>query len=267
MPTLQTVFDDPHPVALVTGSGAPRVGNCIARHLASLGCRVALHADTSVDHAQQTAEALQAGGAEAIVVRGRVDDAAAVESFVDVVAQRFERIDVLVNSAAIWGPKRLEEVTADDVRRYLEVNTLGTFVAARSAGLRMVGQSRGGAIINIGDWALVRPYMDHAAYFPSKGAIEALTRSLAVELAHRNPRVRVNCIHPGPVLLADDMPPDKREAVRRSTLLQRVGTPEHVAHAVQFLAENDFITGAAIPVDGGRTIYADDQMQTVHRTG
>lgn len=196
-----------------------------------------------------------------------MDQADEVEEFVREVARRFGRIDILVNSAAIWAPKALEEVTADDVRAYLEINTIGSFIAAKAAGLQMVAQPRGGAIVNIGDWAIARPYLDHAAYFPSKGAIEAMTRSLAVELAERNRAVRVNCIHPGPVLLAEDLPVETVAAVAESTLLKRIGTPEHVAHAVQFLIENDFVTGIAVPVDGGKTIYANDPLQTAYRTG
>jgi len=261
------LFGVSQPVALITGSGSPRVGNVVARHLATFGCRIVLHANTSITEAETTAEELRAAGTEVMVVQGAVDQPEEVEQFVANTIEAFGRLDILINSAAIWSPKKLEEVTAADVRRYLEVNTLGSFVAARAAGLQMVKQERGGVIINIGDWALARPYLDHAAYFPSKGAIEAMTRSLAVELAERNRGVRVNCIHPGPVLLADDLAPEKREAVAASTLLKRVGTPEHVAHAVQFLIENDFVTGAAIPVDGGRTIYADDGLQTRHCIG
>lgn len=267
MSRIAKLFADPHPVALVTGSGAPRVGNVIARHLASLGCRIVIHANTSMEAAERTATELRAEGVETIVVQASIEKSEQVERMIEEVVETFGRLDILVNSAAIWEPKPLEDVTPDDVRRYFEVNTLGTFVAARSAGLQMVTQPKGGVIINIGDWGLVRPYLDHAAYFPSKGAIEGMTRSLAVELAERNRAVRVNCIHPGPVLLGDDLPTATQAAVMGSTLLKRVGTPEHVAHAVQFLVENDFVTGAAIPVDGGRTIYADDGLQTKHKIG
>ena len=79
---------------------------------------------------------------------------------------------------------------------------------------------------------------------------------VAVELGGRNPRVRVNAILPGPVMLPADMAPDEREAVVAQTLVKREGTPEHVAHAVIFLLENDFITGVCLPLDGGRSIYA-----------
>ena len=94
-----------------------------------------------------------------------------------------------------------------------------------------------------------------------------MTRSFALELGQRNPNIRVNAILPGPVLLGNDVPNHVREANEASTLLGRVGSPEHVAHGVQFLIENDFVTGICLPIDGGRTIYAGDPMQVEHRCG
>lgn len=251
----------------MTGSGAPRVGRVIAMHLASLGCRIAVHAHTSTAAAEQAANQLRQAGREAAVVTGDLADAAAAEAIVHQVVQSFGRIDILINAAAIWSPLPLEQVTAQELRRYFDINTVGSFLAAKAAGLRMVQQPSGGAIINIGDWATARPYLDHAAYFPSKGAVAAMTRSLAVELGRRNHRVRVNCIEPGPVLLGDDVDQEKRQRIESSMLLRRIGRPEHIAHAAQFLCENDFITGATLSVDGGRTIYADDGLQAGLNTG
>ena len=104
----------------------------------------------------------------------------------------------------------------------------------------------------------ILPYLDYAPYLVSKGAVPALTRCLAVELGTRNPRVRVNCVLPGPVLFPPDMPGAEREEAIRSTLVRRAGRPENVAAAVLFLVENEFVTGVCLPVDGGRTIYAAD---------
>jgi pteridine reductase len=256
MSRTQQVFGTRHPVALVTGAGAPRVGNGVARELAARGYRVALHANRSLDAAQATAEELRQQGCEAIAVRAEMTDEASLTTMIGEVHSRFGRIDALVNSAAIWSPISLKDVTAADVRRNFEVNTLGTFVCCQQVGLLMAQQATGGAIVNFGDWAPVRPYVDYAAYFPSKGAIPTLTRSLAVELAAMNRRIRVNAVLPGPVLLAADAPDEKRDEAMESTLLKRVGTPRHVADAVILLLENDFITGVCLPVDGGRSIYA-----------
>jgi pteridine reductase len=120
----------------------------------------------------------------------------------------------------------------------------------------MVRQAEGGCIINFGDWAEARPYLNYAAYFPSKGAIPTLTRCLAVELGSRNPRVRVNCILPGPVMLPPDLPEAERKQAIDATLVKHEGRPENVAQAVLSLIDNDFVTGVCLPVDGGRTVYA-----------
>jgi pteridine reductase len=244
------------PVVLVTGSGAPRIGNCVVRTLAARGYRVVLHARASVDQAQATADELRSSGTEAAIVSGDVGDEAAVREMTRKALAAFGRIDALVNCAAIWKPKRLEEVTAADVKEHLEVNTLGTFLCCRHVGLAMVKQPSGGGIVNLGDWAIARPYLNYAPYFASKGAIPALTRDLAVELGTRNPRVRVNAVLPGPVMLPEEMPENERRAAIDATLAKREGRPEHVADAVLFLLQNDFVTGVCLPVDGGRSIYS-----------
>ncbi len=173
---------------------------------------------------------------------------------------RFGRIDALVNCAAAWQSKKLEDVTAADVRLFFEINTLSTFLCAQQAGLAMVRQPEGGCIVNLGDWAVARPYVGYAAYFPSKGAIPTLTRCLAVELASRNPAVRVNCVLPGPVMLPPDLPAAERRQAIDGTLVKREGRPDNIAQAVLFFLDNDFVTGACLPVDGGRTIFAPDSV-------
>lgn len=259
MTTLQETFQCDRPVALVTGSGAPRVGRAIAEHLASLGCRIALHANKSLAEAQRVSDSLRKSfDCDVIVTQGELDDSEVPARLVSETHDQFGRIDILVNSAAIWEPRQFTEITAKEIRRYFEVNTLASFLCAQAAGLKMAAKESGGCIINIGDWATVRPYLDHAAYFPSKGAIEVMTRSLAVELAQQNRRIRVNCIQPGPVLLADDVTPEQARKVAKSTIVDRVGTPQNVAHAVQFLCENDFVNGICLPVDGGRSVFAND---------
>jgi pteridine reductase len=241
-------------VALVTGAGKRRVGNVVARMLAARGYQIALHYNRSAQDAQDTVLRLKEQGAEAQAFQADVTSADEVDRLVKQTLECFARLDVLVTAAAIWEPKPLEEVTADDVRRQFEINALGTFLCCQKAGLVMVEQPEGGAIVTIGDWAIARPYPGYAAYFPSKGAIPTITRTMAVELARRNPRVRVNCILPGPVMLPPDLSREERQQAIAGTLVRREGKPEHIGHAVLFLVENDFVTGVSLPVDGGRTI-------------
>ncbi|MHB8900229.1 MAG: SDR family NAD(P)-dependent oxidoreductase [Thermoguttaceae bacterium] len=241
-------------VALVTGAGRRRIGNVIARTLAQHGYSVGLHFNSSASAARETAQQIQADGGVADCFQADVSSEEEVEKLFERFLDRFGRLDVLVTTAAIWEPRPLEETRAADVRRHFDINALGTFLCCRRGGLTMVGQARGGAIVTVGDWASVRPYRDYAAYFVSKGVLPTMTRMLAVELAARNPSVRVNAILPGPVMLPDDLTEEERRRAVSGTLLKREGTPQAVAHTVLYLVENDYVTGVCIPVDGGRTI-------------
>lgn len=241
-------------VALVTGAGRRRIGNTVARMLADRGFSVALHYHRSAAEAEQTAISLRERGCLARAFPADLAREEEVDRLFDQTMEHFGRIDVLVTAAAVWEPKPLESVTADDVRRQFEINAMGTFLCCQKAGLTMVRQETGGVIVMIGDWAVVRPYPDYSAYFPSKGAIPTMTRMFAVELALRNPAVRVNCILPGPVMLPEDITEEQRRRAIDATLVGREGRPEHVGQAVLFFAENDFVTGVCLPVDGGRSI-------------
>jgi len=244
--------------ALVTGAGKRRVGSFVADALAKRGFALAIHYRSSATEANEAVARFRDQGVEAESFRADLSDEEAVRGLVQNVIARFGRIDVLVNCAAAWKSKRFEDATAADVRGFFETNTLGTFLACQHVGLAMTKQSEGGSIITFGDWASIRPYINYAAYFPSKGAIPTLTRTMAVELGTRNPKVRVNCILPGPVLLPPDLPVEEREQAVNATLVKREGSPQNIALAVLHFIENDFITGACLPVDGGRTVYAID---------
>jgi pteridine reductase len=247
-------------VALITGSGKRRVGWHVADALAQRGYSLVLHYRSSAAEAAEAVNALRQRGIQAVAIQADLSDEKAARALIDQTLGQFGRLDVLVNAAAAWKRKKLEAVTAADVRHYFETNTLGTFLCSQMAGLAMVKQPEGGSIVTIGDWATVRPYVGYAAYFPSKGAIPTLTRTLAVELGSRNPAVRVNCILPGPVLLPPDLPNQEREQAINATLVKREGKPENIAQAVLFFVDNDFVTGTCLPVDGGRTIFASDSL-------
>ena len=246
----------PKKVALITGSGARRIGWYVADALAARGYALAVHYRTSAAEAAQAVAEFRGRGSEADAFPADLTDEGAIRGLISAVLARFGRIDVLVNCAAIWAPIKLEEITAADVRRFFETNTLSTLLCSQAAGLAMARQPEGGSIVLLGDWATERPYLNHLAYFASKGAIPTLTRCLAVELATRNPRVRVNCILPGPVMLPPDLPDAERAGAIRGTLVQREGSPANISQAVLHFIDNDFVTGACLPVDGGRSIYA-----------
>jgi pteridine reductase len=244
-------------VALVTGSGKKRIGYHVAAALAARGYALVVHYRTSAAEAAETAEEFaRAHGVPVHVAGADLANEAEVKALVAGTLAEFGRLDVLVNCAAIWKRKRLEEVAAADVREHFDANTLGTFLCCQHAGLAMAAQPAGGCIVNVGDWADVRPYTDYAAYFPSKAAIPGLTRTFAVELGTRNPNVRVNAVLPGPVMLPPEVTAAEKGAVAALTLVKREGLPEHVVMAVLHLIDNDFVTGACLPVDGGRSVFA-----------
>lgn len=243
-------------VALVTGAGNRRVGWFVADALAARGYALVLPSRRATSAA---ADEFRARGHTAISIQADLAADAAVRRLVEQTLSDFGRLDVLVTCAGTWEAKQLEDVSAADVVRHFEANVLGTFLCAQHAGLAMTKQPTGGCIVTVGDWAVVRPYPNHAAYFATKGAIPTLTRCLAVELGTRNPAVRVNCVEPGPVLPPPDRPPGEWEqAAARGTLVGQPGRPENIVAAVLSLIDNDFITGACLPVDGGRTVFAPD---------
>ena len=214
-------------VALVTG-GERGVGAAVVQALASRGHAVAIHSDGSLTEARDLADRLVGAGVPSLAVTANLRDEGPVRAMVQRVADHFGRIDVLVTGAAIRHAGPLEEVTADDLRTHFDMNCVGTFVAAQEAGAFMVRQPEGGCIVTLADSAVDQPPTGFAAFLPSQGAIPAMTRSLAVEFAARNPRVRVNCV------LAD-------------AFGHREGMPAYVAHAVLFLLENEVVTGVCLP--------------------
>jgi pteridine reductase len=244
-------------VALVTGSGKKRIGYHVAAALAARDFALVIHYHNSAAEAAETAEQFtRAHGVPVHPIRADLANEPEVRAMIAETLAAFGRLDLLVNCAAIWERKRLEDVTAADVRAHLDINTLGTFLTCQHGGLAMVAQPAGGCIVNVGDWADARPYPDYAAYFPSKAAIPGLTRTFAVELGTRNPNVRVNAVLPGPVMLPPEMTAAEKAEVAALTLVKREGSPEHVVRAVLHFLDNDFVTGACLPVDGGRTVFA-----------
>lgn len=244
------------PVALVTGVGKGRIGSEVARTAARRGYRVAVHFNSSRDEAEMLVSECEKLGTASASFQADIRNEDSVEIMMDSILREFGRIDLCVNCAATWLSKPLEDTHKADIMDSFSTNTLGTFLISKSAGLSMTKQTEGGHIVTIGDWAVERPYRDYAAYLLSKGAIATLTKILAVELAERNPKVRVNCLAPGPIQVPNDSDAKLRQEFADATLLRKIGGPESIAQAVFALTDNEFITGAVLPVDGGRSIFA-----------
>lgn len=237
--------------ALVTGAGV-RIGRAIARALAARGAGVAIHYHRSRAQAQALARELQEEhGARTWLLQADLGDAGQTQRLAREALKALKRVDVLVNNASIWERTPLKRATVRDFDRNIAINLRAPFLLSRTLGLAMK-RSGGGKIVHIADWAGLRPYGDYIPYCVSKAGLLALNAGLAKALA---PQVQVNAVMPGPVLPAEGTSAEGRRAMAEATVLKRLGSPEDVASAVLFFLEgSDFVTGAALPVEGGRLL-------------
>ncbi len=252
----RSIYGTEQPIALVTGSSSARVGNFVARYLLCHGYGVIFHARSSVEQGKAMVARCNDAGLPSMLVCGEIEQESQVQEWFNEIDSKFGRLDLVVQCAASWEKKTLEETTSDDYLRNAANHGLGAFLISKYAGLMMCKQPTGGSIVLTGDWALHRPYPGFSAYFAGKATIPTLTRTMAVELASRNPKIRCNCVLPGIVLLGGDMDSDKVKQLEEAALVDRIGTPLDIAKAVMGLAESTFITGESIYVDGGRHCYA-----------
>jgi pteridine reductase len=234
-------------VALVTGAGH-RVGRAIALALGGQGARVAVHYRGAEADAARTVRLLEASGAEAVAIQADLAEPAAPAALVAEVARRFGALDVLVNSAAVMRRTPLGEVTVDEWDAMFALNLRAPFFASQAAAAVM---GDGAAIVNIADLAAFETWPAYVPHGITKAGVVQMTRALARALA---PRIRVNAVAPGAVLLPDDWPAEAGERLASTTPLRRTGSAEDVAEAVLYLVGAEFVTGETIIVDGGRHV-------------
>ena len=233
---------------IVTG-GSRGIGRAIVEMFAGEGCDVTFFYRGNAEAAN---EVVAAAGGKVAALQVDVRDAAACAAAVENVAERCERIDILVNNAGIIRDNQLAALEDDDVTAVLDTNVGGVFNVTRAVVPHMIVQ-RAGRIINLSSVSASKGGRGQTNYAASKGAIEAFTRSLAVELASR--KVLVNAVAPG--VIETEMSQGVREhagdEVKARILLKRFGKPEDVACAVWFLASAyaSYITGEVLHVDGG----------------
>jgi NAD(P)-dependent dehydrogenase (short-subunit alcohol dehydrogenase family) len=231
--------------ALVTG-GARRIGREIALALAGAGADVAITYRQSEKEATRTVEELSAMGASASAFACDVRSEASVRAAVDGVMERFGRLDILVNNAAVFETASLDSLTLEQWDAVFETNTRGPFLVAREAlpHLRAVR----GRIVNIGSLGGLQAWASHGHYCSSKAALHMLTQVMAKAFA---PEVSVNCVAPGWIDM-DAQPSQTAMHIAEKTPMRRSGAAEDVAGAVVFFATGpSFITGQILAVDGG----------------
>ena len=244
-----TAFDLTGKVALVTG-GNGGIGLGMAKGLASLGATVMV-AGRDADKNKRAVAAL---GGKADSIAMDLADEAGARKVVDATAQKFGRLDILINNAGINIRKPPQDFTLEEWQRVLDINLTSLFVCCQAAYPHI--KERGGKIINIGSMTSIFGASFAAPYGASKGAVMQLTKSLAVAWAADN--IQVNAVLPGWIdteltETAREQGSGLHEKVVARTPAGRWGTPDDMAGIAMFLASpaSDFVTGTAIPVDGG----------------
>lgn len=236
--------------AIVTG-GATRLGRALAERLAEEGMDVCIHYGGSSAAAVETVAALRRRGIRATSVQADLREAmTSAEQIVAHAVREFGRVDVLVNSAAIFERGRLSDTDGDNWDRHLDINLKAPYCLSRAFAAQLDG-SRPTHIVNIVDWRALRPGVGHLAYTVSKAGLVAMTTILAQELA---PQVQVNAIAPGAILPAPGASPAEFAALGRSNPLQRTGNPGEIADALVYLLKSEYVTGEILHVTGGQQL-------------
>ncbi len=247
-------------VALITGAGSG-IGRAAAQRFAAEGCAVAV-IDMAAPAAEETAGKIVADGGRAIACPANVTVDTEVRAAVARTVETFGSLDVLYNNAGVNSSGSVADATEEDWDRCFAVNVKGTFLCSRAA-VAHLAASGSGAIVNQASVAALVGVPNFAAYCAAKGAVVALTRSMAIDLARRG--IRVNAICPGTVFtpLMEPMLRARGDGNMEVGLARtvvkypigRLGTPEEIASAALFLASAgaSFLTGSILAADGGMT--------------
>lgn len=236
-------------VILITG-GALRLGAETANTLHAAGMRVVVHYQHSADAALALVQALNDKRADsACSLHADLREPAAITQLVADAAQRWNRLDGLVNNASVFRPTPVADASLEDWASIFDVNLRAPFLLAQAAYPWLSRQQ--GAIVNLTDIYADRPKAGHALYCTSKAGLLGLTRVLAREFA---PTVRVNAVAPGAILWPESGEVSEQARLLARTPLGRAGAPTDIADAVLYLLQAPYVTGQEIAVDGGRSI-------------
>ncbi|BAZ17182.1 glucose 1-dehydrogenase [Calothrix sp. NIES-4071] len=254
--------------ALITGATSG-IGQVIAIRLATEGCNIAINYRKSIEDAENTEDlAMEKAcgdisncGVESLLVKGDVSKEEDIINMVNTVVEKFGSLDILINNAGIQKECPSHELKTEDFDSVLGVNLRGAFLCARETIKHLLSQNRSGVIINISSVHEIIPRPFYLSYSISKGGMENMTKTLALEYANKG--IRVNGVAPGATITPINEEwvndPEKKVVVESHIPMSRAGTSEEMAAAVAFLASDEaaYITGQTLFVDGGLTLYAD----------
>jgi len=239
-------------IALVTGSSRG-IGKTISLELARNGCKVIVHGARDSDALSRSFKDVEELSRDSIMVAAELSQPAAIDRMFSQIRRTFAGLDILVNNAATQNPSPVLELKQEDWDHVLAVNLRAPFLCAQHAAKIMRTNRSGGKIINISSVHAYDARRYYAHYSAAKGALETLTKSLALELAEYN--IQVNSIVAG-AIATELTPLDRQASFLTSIPAGRIGTTEEIAQLVVFLCSNrcDYLTGASITVDGGLTL-------------
>lgn len=240
-------------VAVVTGA-SKGIGAAIAEKLGVEGASVVVNYASDKAGAEKVVKKIQATGSKAVAVKANVAQQAEIKTLIDESVKAFGKIDILVNNAGVYEFRPLEQVDEEHFRKHFDLNVFGLLLTTKEAAKYINGD--GGSVINVSSIAAKTPIANSAVYSATKGAVDVITRALALELGPR--KIRVNSLSPGltdteGVRTQQGEDETFRNLAISRTPLGRVGTSEDIASAALFLASEDsgWITGEVIPVGGG----------------
>jgi len=240
-------------VAVVTGA-SKGIGAGIAKQLAAEGAAVVVNYASSKTGADTVVREITANGGKALAVQGDMSRKADIERLFAETKKAFDTIDILINNAGVYEFAPLESVTEEHFHKQFNLNVLGLLLATQAA-VKLFGPA-GGSVVNISSVVSTMAAPNAAVYSATKGAVDALTRSLATELGPR--KIRVNAIKPGMVETegvhtAGIAGSEMQKQVEAQTPLGRIGQPQDIAAAAVFLASSDsaWITGETLVIAGG----------------
>ena len=233
-------------VALVTGS-ARRIGKTIALELARQGMHQVVHYRDSEREANETAGEIRALGVQAFIVKADLSNPTEINALFDEIRTYYGRLDLLVNNASVFAQGNILDLSLEAWRHTLDINLTGPFLCSQHAA-RMMLEHDGGSIINILDLSAFHPWKTRPQHSVSKAGLKMLTEVMALSLG---PKIRINGIAPGFMLRDGDTSPEQWNQLTSRSPLGHAGDPSDVARAVLFLAQQPYITGVTLQVDGG----------------